>query len=91
MKATVLISMARGELLRLREAAGQLIRLDAGRLWITQEDEGVDYVVEPGETFRVRAGGVTLVSALRESALQVSSPAQPVATGTLLREAASLV
>jgi hypothetical protein len=90
MKTTVLVSMARGELLRLKEAAGQLIRLDAGRLWITHEDEGIDYVVEPGETFRVRSGGLTLVSALRQSALQVSPSAKPVAAGTLLREAASL-
>ena len=84
------ISMARGELLRLKEAAGQVIRLDAGRLWITHEDEGIDYLVEPGESFRVRASGLTLVGALRPSALQVWSPAASSAAGTLLRGAASL-
>ena len=66
------ITMTRGELLRLKEAAGQVIRVHAGRLWITHENEGVDYVLEPGGVFTVRAGGLTLVSALRASALNVT-------------------
>lgn len=62
-------TLARGEMLRLRNAAGSSIHVDAGRLWITQENEGVDYIVEAGETFVVCMGGVTLVTALRPSAL----------------------
>jgi hypothetical protein len=66
------ITMTRGELLRLKEAAGQVIRVQDGRLWITQENEGIDHVLEPGEVFTVRAGGLTLVGALRASALDVT-------------------
>ena len=67
------ITMARGGLLRLKEAAGQRIRVQAGRLWVTHENEGVDYVVETGDMFIVRAGGLTLVTALRASALRLST------------------
>ena len=66
------ITMTRCELLRLKEAAGQVIRVHAGRLWITHEDEGVDHVLEPGDAFTVHADGLTLVSALRASALSVT-------------------
>jgi quercetin dioxygenase-like cupin family protein len=60
--------------LSLRNAAGAAITCLAGRLWITQEGDRRDFVLAPGESFRVRRGGVTLVGAVEPSLLQVTEP-----------------
>lgn len=67
---TNVTTMLRGEMLRLADADGRLIRVQAGRLWITQEGEGADHIVEAGQTFTIGKPGVTLVAALRPSAFQ---------------------
>ncbi len=67
---TNLTTMLRGEMLRLADAHGRLIRVQAGRLWITQDGEGTDHIVEAGQTFTIGKPGVTLITALRPSALQ---------------------
>lgn len=67
---TNITKMLRGEMLRLADADGRLIRVQAGRLWITQEGERADHIVEPGQTFSIGKPGVTLITALRPSSFQ---------------------
>lgn len=58
MKTTsTLMTMIRGELLRLSDAAGCTLRVQAGRLWVTEEGAGADHIVEPGQAFTVYKGG----------------------------------
>ena len=77
------MTMMRGELLRLSDAAGCTLRVQAGRLWVTEEDAGVDHIVEPGQAFTAGKGGATVVSALKPSAFRKSST--PVGDGAFRR------
>jgi hypothetical protein len=53
------------------DSAGHVISARAGTLWITQERDCADYIVEVGGTFVVGFGGETLASALTSSVLEV--------------------
>jgi hypothetical protein len=70
------LTLERGEIMSFNGPAGHVISVRAGSLWITQEGNYADYIVEAGGTFIVRSGGVTLASALTSSVLEVraSSP-----------------
>jgi hypothetical protein len=63
------INLARDGLIALRDAAGTRVFCQAGSLWITQEGEVKDAVLDSGEAFTVRNGGLTVITALRTSAL----------------------
>lgn len=62
-------TLARGQVLPLADAAGTLIRVVTGCLWITEENRNADHVVESGDAFTIRGPGLTVISALRESIL----------------------
>ena len=81
------ISVARGEIVRLNDAAGSVIRVREGLLWITQDGESADHLLPAGTSFRIERRGLTLVSALRCTRLQVCS-AQPAAADPRLSLAA---
>ena len=68
------ISIGSGKFARLDHAAGKVIHVMRGRLWITQEKEGVDHLVEAGDSFTISARGLTLVGALRPSIFHVCAP-----------------
>lgn len=60
--------------LSLQDAAGVGITCLAGRLWITQEGDGRDFVLGPGQSLRIARAGLTLVSAIESSRLSVRAP-----------------
>lgn len=68
------IALHRRQLARLDDAAGGVIRVTEGRVWITQEREGVDHVLGAGESFRVERPGLTVISALHASILEICAP-----------------
>ncbi len=86
----------------LRLPRGSALRIDDGRemnvcpwtgsLWITQERENRDVILEAGQWFRIEREGLTLVQALEDSAVALTSPhedasaksIQVVRTGTVV-------
>ena len=68
------ISLNPQEFARLDNAAGKVIHVMRGRLWITQENEAADHVLEAGSSFTVSARGRTLVGALQRSVFHVCVP-----------------
>lgn len=48
------------------------VELVSGSLWITQDADIQDYVLGPGQRFRVRRQGATVLHALQESSIQVA-------------------
>ena len=50
--------------LRLREAAGSTVCALEGSVWITEENQPRDIVLEKGACYRLRHAGVALVNAL---------------------------
>jgi hypothetical protein len=61
------ISLRKGEIFRMPEAAGQRIEVLSGCLWITQDGDPKDSFATPGAGFTVERDGDTLASALSDS------------------------
>jgi hypothetical protein len=68
------LPLARGGVLRVEDGQEMLVHAGSGCLWITQEREQRDILVEAGQRFRISRAGVTLIMALRDSVIALSSP-----------------
>jgi hypothetical protein len=58
------LHLASREVLRIHDGTGLLVRSLQGVLWITQEDDGDDIVIEDGQSVILDRPGLALVSAL---------------------------
>ena len=68
------VPLARGGVLRIEDGREILVYARDGCVWITQEREGRDIVLKPGQSFRISRAGCTLISALRGSVIALASP-----------------
>jgi len=57
------IGLARGSLLRVENARDLQVQVEQGTLWITQEGDTSDVVLERGESFRLDRDGLALLHA----------------------------
>jgi len=65
------IGLERDQLIALRDAKGVRVSCLGGALWITQETMVADVVLEAGHSLVIDTRGLTLVMALRPSALRL--------------------
>jgi len=72
----------RNEELRIVDGRDLLIHVWQGSLWITQERDARDVVLQAGQSFRLDRSGVALAKAWDASILALASPheARPAAT-----------
>jgi len=75
------------ESLRLPDSAGLEVRCLLGNLWITEEGDGVDWVITDGESFVLDRPGLSLATALNGPALIVVQPGRVSAPYSLRRAA----
>jgi hypothetical protein len=68
------LPLARNEQLRIVDGRDLLILVRQGSLWITQERDTRDVVLEAGQSFRLDRDGVALVKAWDETVLTLTSP-----------------
>ncbi|MGA8050830.1 MAG: DUF2917 domain-containing protein [Burkholderiales bacterium] len=61
------LRLGRGQTLKLRDAAGGTICCRAGTLWVTEENQPRDVLLEAGACHRLSRHGVALVQALGEA------------------------
>jgi len=61
------LRLGRGQTLKLRDAAGGTICCRAGTLWVTEENQPRDVLLEAGACHRFSRHGVALVQALGEA------------------------
>jgi hypothetical protein len=59
----MVLTLRRNDLLRLRKAAGSLIEVLSGRVWVTESGRAGDGVLGPGTRYRVAGDGLVLVGA----------------------------
>ncbi len=52
--------------------AGQMISCLDGVIWITQQGDGLDWIVSAGEKFQTRLPGKVVVVALKDSRIKVT-------------------
>ncbi len=58
-----------GKSIRVQDGAGTEVCAVSGIVWITQEGDQRDVILQPGERFTLDRGGLTLLVALDEIAL----------------------
>jgi len=70
-----------GQTVCLRDALGMEIQVNEGCLWLTQERDAQDHVIEAGGSFRIDRPGVAVLQALRGVRMEVvpcRAPARPL-------------
>ena len=75
------------ELLPIRNGIGVEVKSLKGDLWITQDSDPEDRIVEAGQSFVIDRPGVTLVTALLGPAVLVLQPGRVSALRELRRAA----
>lgn len=65
------IRLVRGEAVPIHDAAGRTVRAHAGRVWITEENEPRDVVLEAGESFRLVRSGLAVVEAFSDASISI--------------------
>jgi len=69
-----MLELDRGGMLRIEDGRGMLVYLWEGSAWLTQDGEGRDVMLGAGSWFRIERGGVTLLYALADCRLTLTSP-----------------
>jgi len=75
------IQLLRGDLRRLDNGRGALLQCLTGTLWLTQQDDPRDIVLEAGEEAVIDHDGTSIVSALSDASFVLSR--EPAALGVL--------
>jgi hypothetical protein len=73
-------SMRKGQTACLHDAQGIEIRVTEGFLWLTQERDVQDHVIEMGGTFRIDRPGTTILTAFEGVRMEFApchAPARP--------------
>ena len=68
------LDLVRGNLVRIEDGRGMLVRVISGSVWITEEGDQRDRFVTAGSHFRIASSGLTLISAISRSTIALSSP-----------------
>jgi hypothetical protein len=68
------------QIVQLLDPAGTRVQCVCGVLWITQEGDGRDHIVAPGQSLTLDYPGLALVHALEPSDLEILPPV-PAQTG----------
>ena len=58
------VRLSPNQTLKVRDAAGTTVCAVEGSVWITEENQHKDIVLERGACYRLRKGGLALVNAL---------------------------
>lgn len=73
-------ALRRGAVHRIEDGRGLAVQCLSGRLWLTQEGDPRDIVLEPGDLAPIERDGLSIVAALRDSSfvLLAANPAAPI-------------
>ena len=64
--------LKRGQLQRVQDAQGSLVLCLSGSLWLTQEGDTRDIVLEAGDEARIDHDGLSILSALSDASFVLS-------------------
>ncbi|MSQ62985.1 MAG: DUF2917 domain-containing protein [Betaproteobacteria bacterium] len=66
------LQLARGQTLKMQDAAGSTICAREGTVWITEENSRNDVVLEPGSCYHVSRPGLTIVQAFADASVSLA-------------------
>jgi hypothetical protein len=69
------LQIARGGMLKLRDARDMVIEVRRGALWITEEGDTRDYYVAKGDWLRLDCDGLAIAHALEKTVVTLSKAA----------------
>ena len=69
-----MVELRRGGVLRIEDGREMMVYLWDGNVWLTQDGEGRDVLLGAGGWFRIGRQGVTLVYALADCSITLTSP-----------------
>lgn len=75
------ICLPKGQAALLDDARGAWVRCRGGAVWVTQENDRRDVVLEPGEAVLIERDGMAVVTALSDASVDVQPAPEP--TGRL--------
>ena len=67
------LAMRAGEVITLDDAQGVRIASRMGFVWITEEGDGKDHIVGPGDALVLRRAGRALVQALQAASISIAA------------------
>jgi hypothetical protein len=82
---TAPICLPQGQAALLDDARGARVHCRAGSVWVTQEGDRRDIVLEPGDSILIERDGMAVVSALRDASIEVQPVRADAGTRTLAR------
>jgi hypothetical protein len=68
------VQLAKEGLFAIRDGRSTRIVCETGSLWITQEGDSRDSVISAGESFTIGHQGLTILTALEPSRLEILEP-----------------
>lgn len=68
------LGLTRGSLLRVEDGRDILVYVWEGELWLTEEGERTDRLLQAGEWHRIERDGAAVVYALKRSVLTLTAP-----------------
>jgi hypothetical protein len=71
------ICLPKGQAALLDEARGAWVHCRSGSVWVTQEGDRRDVVLEPGESILIERDGTAVVSAVRDASVDVQPAPAP--------------
>jgi hypothetical protein len=77
--------------LSLTDAAGAELTTRTGRVWLTMEGDARDVNLKAGDAYTIERNGLTLVSALEPSVVQVRMPGRSAKLRAWLEQAWALL
>jgi hypothetical protein len=66
--------LAKDCLLRIYDELDMSVRVSSGVVWITQEGDTNDYILQNGDRFSISKRGLTIVSALADATVLLKKP-----------------
>ena len=79
------VDLARNATLRIEPARDRVIYVWRGRVWVTQDGDPRDRVLDAGEWIRLERDGLAVVQAFLPSTLSVTELARPAPQGGFRR------
>ena len=66
------LQMKRGQTLKVLDGAGSTVTANRAAVWITEQNQARDIVVEPGGSYRLSERGVAVIEALGEASVSLA-------------------
>ncbi len=78
-RQSVTVPLFAGEVITLEgDRSGYQVICQKGRLWITQENDAADYVLEEGEEFVISKSGAVVIQGVQKSKARIQPPGMTV-------------